>query len=170
MDLGTHLFTGVLTASFWPNLDLRQRILVVLFSVLPDAFEWMHQLARKHYDNDGHLVPEDYNRLSKKIEGHWYLWPYNFMHNIFSPAVFLGISIYYHRPLVYSFMWLAHLLLDLPSHKIMLGLKIWWPFSQKRIHGFFDWWLVKFFRGWELFGYWAILAIISIILIRSFWQ
>src|SRR3989344_2830 len=118
MDLGTHLFTGVVAASFWPGLDLRQKILVVLFAILPDSFEWLHQLARKHYDNDGHLVAEDYNRLSKKIK---------------------------------------------------LGLKLWWPFYQKRIHGFFDWWLVKFFRGWELLGYWAILTIMSVILIRSFW-
>ncbi len=169
MDLGTHLFTGVVTASFWTGLDLRQRILVVLFAVLPDTFEWTHQLARKHYDNDGHLVAEDYNRLSKKIEGHWYMWPYNFFHNIFSPLTLFILSIIFHWPLVYSFMWLVHLLLDLPSHKVKLGLKLWWPFSEKRIHGFFDWWLVRFFNGWELLGYWAILTVISVILIRSFW-
>jgi len=169
MDLGTHLFTGILTASLWPGLDSRQRILVVLFAILPDSFEWIHQLARKHYDNDGHLVAEDYNGLSEKIEGHWYMWPYNFFHCIFSPIILLGISINYHWPLAYSLMWLTHLLWDLPSHKIKLGVKLWWPFSERRIHGFFDWWLLKFFRGWELLGYWAILAVISIILIRSFW-
>jgi hypothetical protein len=169
MDLGTHIFTGVLTASFWPSLDLRQKILVILFSILPDSFEWAHQWARKVYDKDDHLTVEDYNRLSKKIEGHWYMGPYNLFHNLLTPLAFFVLSVIFHWPLVYSLLWLIHLLLDLPSHKIRLGLKLWWPFSEKRIHGFFDWWLVKFFRGWELWGYWAILTVISVILIRSFW-
>ena len=169
MDMGTHLLTGVVTASLWPGLDLRQKLIVVLFSVLPDAFEWVHHLARKKYDNDGHLVAEDYNRLAEKIEGHWYMWPYLFFHNIFSPLILFIISIILNWPLAYSLMWLLHLLLDLPSHKIKLGLKLWWPISSKRMHGFFDWWMVRFFRGWELLGYWAILAVIFIILIRNFW-
>jgi hypothetical protein len=169
MDMGTHLFTGVVTASSWPGLDLRQRILVVLFSILPDSFEWLHQLARKYYDDDGELTVEDYNRLSRKVENHWYLWPYNFFHSLFSPLIFLALSIVFHWTLAYSLIWLVHLLLDLPSHKVKLGLKLWWPFSGKRIHGFFDWWLVKFFKGWELYGYWAILTIISFIIIRNFW-
>lgn len=169
MDLGTHLFTGVLTASLWPALDLQQKILVVLFSILPDAFEGLHLLARKIYDKDGRLTVEDYNLLSKKIEGHWYMWPYNFFHSIFTPLIFFALSVYYHWPLVFSLMWLMHLLLDLPSHKIKLGLKLWWPFTERRMHGFFDWWLVKFFQGWELWGYWAILTIISVIIIERFW-
>jgi len=169
MDLGTHLFTGVLTASLWPNLDTRQKIVAVIFAILPDSFEWAHQWARKAYDKDGHLTADDYNRLSKKIEGHFYMWPYNFFHSIFTPLIFLGISIFFHWPLIYSLMWMIHLLWDLPSHKIKLGLKLWWPFSDKRMHGFFDWWLVKFFRGWELFGYWIILAVISVIIIDNFW-
>lgn len=169
MDLGTHLFTGVLTASLWPGLDLRQKILVLIFSIMPDCFEWAHQWARKVYDNDGHLTVEDYNRLSKKIERHWYMWPYNFFHNIFAPSIFFVLSVYYDWPLVFSLTWVFHLLWDLPSHKIRLGLKLWWPLTEKRMRGIFDWWLVKFFRGWELLGYWLILTIISVIIIDNFW-
>lgn len=169
MDLGTHLFTGVLMASFWPSLDLQQKIIVVLFSILPDSFEWAHQWARKVYDKDDHLTVEDYNRLSKKIEGHLYMLPYNLFHNIFAPIIIFILSIIFHWPLVYSLVWLTHLLLDLPSHKIKLGLKLWWPFSEKRLQGFFDWWLVKFFQGWELWGYWAILVVISFIIVKNFW-
>lgn len=169
MDIGTHLFTGVITASLWPGLDMRQKILVVIFSLLPDSFEWLHQLARKKYDQDGHLTVEDYNRLSRQVEAHWYMWPYNFFHNIFTPFIFFILSIIFHWPLAYSLMWIVHLLLDLPTHKFKLGLKLWWPISEKRLRGFFDWWLVKFFRGRELFGYWTILLVISIVLIYKFW-
>jgi len=169
MDLGTHLFTGVFAATFWPGLSVSQKVLVVLFSILPDSFEWAHQWARKVYDKDNHLTVEDYNRLSKKIEGHWYMWPYNLFHSILVPIILFILSIIFHWPLVYSFVWLLHLLLDLPSHKIKLGLKLWWPFSEKRLHGFFDWWLIKFFRGWERWGYWAILTVISFIIVKNFW-
>lgn len=169
MDMGTHLFVGVITASTWPSLDLRQKILVVIFSLLPDCFEWLHLIVRKIYDKDGKLTMEDYNRLADKIEDHWYLWPYNFFHNIFAPAIFFLFSLIYNWPLVYSLMWLVHLLLDLPSHKRQLGLKLWWPITGKRFHGFFDWWLLKFFRGWEILGYWTILVFISSLLIYNFW-
>jgi hypothetical protein len=172
MDLGTHIAVGVITASSWPSLDLSQRIIVVIFSILPDSFEWLHQLARKKYNNiNGYkgLKVRDYNRLADQIEGHWYLWPYIFFHNIFTPTIFFLFSVVFHWSLAYSLVWFLHLLLDLPSHRIKLGLKLWWPFSQRRMKGFFDWWLVKFFQGWELFGYWVILGIICFISIRNFW-
>lgn len=168
MDVSTHLFIGVVAASAWPGLDTEQQIITVLFSILPDTFEWLHQYARKRKNGNHHPTKDDYNVLADKIGG-LYLLPYNFFHNLFTPTIFLILSHIYNWPLVYSLMWLTHLLLDLPSHRFKLGLKLFWPFSQKRFRGFFDWWLVKFFRGWDIWGYTAILAIISTILIRKFW-
>lgn len=168
MDAGSHLFVGVLTASYWPNLTLEQKIATVLFALIPDSFEWLHQYARKAKDADNNLGPKDYNHLEIQING-WILLPYNLLHNIFTPLIFLGFSIVYGWSLVFSLMWLGHLLLDLPSHKLKLGLKLFWPFSKKRLKGFFDWWLLPFFQGWELLGYWAIISVISYILIKNFW-
>lgn len=168
MDLGTHLFIGVAAATSTPGLTTEEKIITVIFSILPDSFEWLHQYQRQKKNGHAPLSVFDYNHLEQKIGG-WYLLPYNLFHNIFSPLIFLVLSIIYNWPLVYSLMWLVHLLLDLPSHKLKLGLKLWWPFSQKRLQGFFDWWLLPFFRGWELWGYWTILTFISIILIRRYW-
>ncbi|MFA6304508.1 MAG: hypothetical protein WCV73_01600 [Patescibacteria group bacterium] len=168
MDLGTHLFVGVVAASSWHNLTTEQRIITVIFAILPDTFEFLHEYGRMKNNGQKPLRFDDYNHLEEKIN-HWYLFPYNLLHNIFTPLIFFALSIILNWPLVYSLMWLTHLLLDLPSHKKKLGLKLWWPFSQKRLHGFFDWWLVPFFRGWELWGYWAILSVISFILIRHYW-
>lgn len=168
MDLGTHLFTGVIAATSTPGLTTEQKIITVIFSILPDYFEWLHQFARKKANGDNHLSVADYNRLASHING-WVMMPYNFFHNIFTPTIFFALSLYYDWPLVYSLMWFVHLLLDLPSHKLKLGLKLWWPFSQKRLHGFFDWWLLPFFRGWEMWGYWSLLAVISAILVFRYW-
>lgn len=168
MDIGTHLLVGVITASSWSGLSTEQKIITVIFSILPDSFEWLHQYARKINNGDSKLTPDDYNHLEAKIN-HWYVFPYNCLHNIFAPIIFLAISYYQNWPLVYGLMWLGHLLLDLPSHKNKLALKLWWPFSQKRMHGFFDWWLLPFFRGWELWGYLALIGIISAIVIQKFW-
>lgn len=168
MDLGTHLFTGVIAATSTPGLSTEQKIITVIFSILPDTFEWLHEYGRMKNNGQKPLLFDEYNHVESKIN-HWYLFPYNLLHNIFAPLIFFGFSLYYDWPLVYSLMWLIHLLLDLPSHKLKLELKLWWPFSQKRLRGFFDWWLLPFFRGWELWGYWTILTFISIILIRRYW-
>ena len=168
MDLGTHLFVGVATASTWHHLTTEEKIITIIFAILPDTFEWLHQYERKKKNGRQKLTVFDYNNLEQKIGG-WYMLPYNLFHNIFSPLIFFVISLIYGWPLVYSLMWLVHLLLDLPSHKNKLGLKLWWPLSQKRLRGFFDWWLLPFFRGWELWGYWAILSVITFILIRHYW-
>ncbi len=168
MDTGTHLFIGVLAASSWPGLSTEQKIITVLFAILPDSFEWLHQYARKKENGDDKLTVDDYNYLEREIN-QWYLLPYNLFHNIFAPLIWLAVSLIYNWPLVYGLMWLFHLLLDLPSHRRRLGLKLWWPLSQRRLIGFFDWWLLPFFRGWELFSYWVILTVITVIIIRNFW-
>ncbi len=168
MDLGTHLFVGVVAASSWQSLTVEEKIITVIFAILPDSFEWLHQFARKTKNGNDKLTIDDYNYLEKRIN-QWYLLPYNLFHNIFAPSILFILSLIYNWPLVYSLMWLIHLLLDLPSHKLKLGLKLWWPFSQQRLRGFFDWWLLPFFRGWELWGYWTILTLISVILIRRYW-
>ncbi|MCX6785639.1 MAG: hypothetical protein NTZ18_02165 [Candidatus Komeilibacteria bacterium] len=168
MDMGTHLFVGIVTATVWPHLSHEQQIITVIFALLPDSFEWLHQMVRKKENGHNHLSVNDYNKLASHIGG-WIMLPYIFLHSLFAPLIFFGLSWIYDWPMVYSLMWFVHLLLDLPSHKLKLGLKLWWPFSQKRLHGFFDWWLAPFFRGWELWGYWAILSVVSVILIRKFW-
>lgn len=168
MDAGTHLFVGVAAASFWGSLSTEQKIITIIFSLLPDSFEWLHQYARKKQNGNDSLNADDYNYLESNIS-QWYLFPYNLFHSIFAPLIILILSVIYNWPLVYGLVWLAHLLLDLPSHKLKLGLKLWWPFSKKRMKGFFDWWLMPFFSGWELWGYWALLIVISIIMIYRYW-
>ncbi|MBU1130722.1 hypothetical protein KJ840_01145 [Patescibacteria group bacterium] len=168
MDLGTHLFTGVITASLWPSLDLRQKILVVLFSILPDCTEWLNYFSLKKHNGDSHFSIDEYSKLSREIKNPFSL-TYSLLHSIFTPLIFFIISIIFNWSLVFSMMWFMHLLLDLPSHKVKLGLKLWWPLSQQRLKGFFDWWHVKFFNSWELWGYWTLLAVISFIIVKNFW-
>ena len=168
MDGGTHLFVGVIAASSWPGLSLEQRILALIFSVLPDSFEWLNYIKLKKYNGDSHFTISEYTKIVVHVKN-LYTFSYNFLHNIFTPLIFFILSLIFNWTLILSLMWFVHLLIDLPSHKNDLGLKLWWPFSQKRISGFFEWWHLKFFRGWEILGYWAILAIISFISIRNFW-
>lgn len=168
MDLGTHIAVGVITASSWPSLDLSQRILVTFFAILPDCTEWLHYFSLKKYNGNGNYNIKEYNNLSAEIKNP-YSWTYSFFHSIFPPIIFFIVSIIFNWSLVYCLMWFGHLLIDLPSHKNKLGIKLWWPFSQKRLRGLFDWWEVKFFQGWELWGYLTLICVTCIILIKNFW-
>jgi len=168
MDLGTHIAVGVITASAWPSLSLTQRTLVVLFAILPDCTESLHYFSLKKYNGDSHYGIQKYNDLSADKKN-IYSWVYNLLHSILTPTIFFILSLIFDWPLVYSLMWFGHLLIDLPSHKHKLGLKLWWPLSSKRLKGLFDWWEVKFFNGWELWGYLVLVFVMCSILIKNFW-
>lgn len=168
MDAGTHIFVGIVAASSWPGLSLGQRILAVFFSFLPDFFELLNYYKLKKFNAVERYNIREYIKLVKNFKNLFSFF-YNFFHNIFTPLIFFVISLIFNWSLIFSLMWFLHLLMDLPSHKNGRGLKLWWPFSQHRLNGFFEWWEVKFFRDKEIFGYWTILIIISLIIIRNFW-
>ncbi|MCX6785197.1 MAG: hypothetical protein NTV81_04755 [Candidatus Komeilibacteria bacterium] len=171
MDAGTHLFVGVVTATALPSFSLTQKLLVIIFALLPDAFEWLDYIKMREISTRPHheVRKKDFVKLGIRVRQSVFMMPYHFLHSLVTITIFLIISIIYQWPIVYAVMWSGHILLDIPSHEKALGIRLWYPFFHWHTKGSFDWWALPFLKDKHILGYWAILLTISLFLIQKFW-
>lgn len=171
MDAGTHLFVGVVAATVTPSLSLEQKLLTICFALLPDAFEWLDYLKMREISTRPHheVKEKDFIKLGIKVRQSLFMMPYFILHSLVGVTIFLIISLFLGWPLVYAIMWYGHILLDIPSHKKALGIRLWYPFSHRHTNGSFDWWQISILKDKHILGYWAILLTVSWFLIQKFW-
>ena len=171
MDAGTHLFVGVLTATALPSFSLSQKLLVVLFALLPDAFEGLDYLKMREISTRPHheVKKKDFVKLGIKVRQSVFMMPYFLLHSLVAVGIFFILSLCFNWPMVYVVMWCSHILIDIPSHKQALGIRLYYPFSHWHAKGKFDWWSLPILKDKHILGYWAILLTITLFLVQKFW-
>lgn len=133
MDTFAHgLVTYAVNQSFRRQLDWRW---LVFFGALPDLI-WL-----------------PFTLVSLLTSGHIYFFngPYNISHSlVIWAAVSLLATLRWRKTFLCTWPWALHLLIDLPGHTDM-ATPIFWPISNWKIMGWFDWlavpWLIATYIG-----------------------
>lgn len=159
MDIITHALTGKIIAL--PQKSKRTDFWTILFSLLPDASLIPFYLTLGYINGRAFFIPHnsDWNGARN-------LYPFlnsiqEISHSfVFAFLIILPIILLFKLPKIAFLGYLAHIILDLPSHTGEWAIKPFYPLNYS-IEGFTDAW------SWPLYSMaisWIICFIIFIIL------
>jgi|GEM_PF-1730437 len=145
MDFVTHALTGLAVSALF-RFRCRETILTVITSVIPDIGELpiQYRLTEKH--GVSAIALYDHRTTDPSVAGDLSVtWLYDTTHSLTTVALWAILGWYLPQQKGYDFRlvalgWFLHVLLDVPTHGEVWGLKLLFPFSNDRFLLGSNWW------------------------------